>query len=99
MVYPIIDVKRTGYKIRQLRKEREISVYEICEYMGGISEQAVYKWERGQSLPSVDNLFALSRLFEVHMDDIVEEASEASSVFLGILKTIWSMFYRNYWGK
>ena len=47
------------------------------------SEQSVYKWMRGDSLPTVDNLLRLSELFQCHMDDIVvadhsREESESS---------------------
>ena len=71
--YPTIDMKATGLQIKQLRKERNLSVLEVSMYMGFTEPQAVYKWERGESLPSIDNLFALSRLFGVSMDSIICE--------------------------
>ena len=80
--YPNIDLKATGNRIKQLRKERNLRVTDISDYMGFLEPQAVYKWQRGESLPSVDNLFALSRLFETSMEDILmehEEAENASS--------------------
>lgn len=52
-----------------MRKENGIRVAALCEYMGGISEQAVYKWERGACLPTIDNLLALSHLYHVQMED------------------------------
>ena len=57
--YPVIDLAATGKRIRQLRKERDLRVEDISEYMGFESVQAVYKWQRGESLPTVDNLYAL----------------------------------------
>ena len=71
--YPTIDMKATGLQIKQLRNERNLKVLEVSMYMGFTEPQAVYKWERGESLPSVDNLFALSRLFRVPMDSIICE--------------------------
>lgn len=44
--------------------------------MGFESEQAVYKWQRGDSLPTVDNLYALSRLFGTSVDDILRGSRE-----------------------
>ena len=42
---------------------------------GGFEEpQAIYKWQRGQSLPSVDNLYALGALLEVPLDEILVQA-------------------------
>ncbi len=69
--YPVIDLKATGERIKQLRKLNHITVEEIRDFMGFESVQAVYKWQRGDSLPSVDNLYALSRLFETPVDDIL----------------------------
>lgn len=67
-----------------MRKENGIRVAALCEYMGGISEQAVYKWERGACLPTIDNLLALSHLYHVQMEDLLvhEEAERASSCFI-----------------
>ena len=83
--YPSIDLKATGNRIKQLRKERNLRVQDISDYMGFMEPQAVYKWQRGESLPSVDNLFALSRLFDTPMESILmehEEAENASSFSL-----------------
>ena len=71
MKYAVLDAKRTGERIRQLRKERHLSVEEISCHMGLESVQAIYKWQRGDSLPTVDNLYALSRLFQTSVDDIL----------------------------
>ena len=37
--------------------------------------QAIYQWYRGRSLPSTDNLFALAKLLEKHMDELIVEQS------------------------
>ena len=86
--YPVLDPQATGQRIKKLRMEKHISVADICEYMGFENPQAVYKWQRGDSLPSVDNLYALSRLFETTMDNILCEREEAcaSSFCFGCFK-------------
>ncbi len=85
MNYPTIDLKATGERIKQLRKEKHLKVREISEFMGFSEPQAVYKWQRGDSLPTVDNLYALSILFETPMEQIIivrrEDAVIASSLF------------------
>lgn len=73
MEYPVLDMKKTGRRIRELMKLNHIRTKDIVEYMGFESEQSVYKWLRGDSLPKVDNLFALARLFNTPMDDILVE--------------------------
>ena len=84
--YPIINMKATGNRIRDLRKERKMKIDDIVEYMGFESQQAIYKWQRGESLPTVDNLYALSRLFGTTVDDILvgyEEEEKFSSDDVG----------------
>ena len=73
MEYPVLDIKATGERIKQLRKQHGLRVEEVSAYMGFESVQAVYKWQNGKSLPTVDNLFALSRLFGVSIEDILVE--------------------------
>lgn len=76
MQYPVIDVKATGKRIKELREAHHLKVAEVAEFMGFESDQAVYKWQRGDSLPTVDNLFALSRLFNTPVDEIIRESRE-----------------------
>ncbi len=73
MEYPVVDTIKTGKRIRELMKLNSIRTKDIVEYMGFESEQSVYKWLRGDSLPKVDNLFALARLFGTPMEDILME--------------------------
>lgn len=84
MEYPVLDPVATGARIKELRKQKHLKVEDISRFMGFESEQAVYKWQRGDSLPTLDNMFALSRLFETPIDDILRgrhEEDERSSSF------------------
>ena len=76
MEYPVLDARATGARIRELRKTHHLKVEEVARFMGFETEQAVYKWQRGDSLPTVDNLYALSRLFETSVDDILRGSRE-----------------------
>ena len=69
--YPVIDLRKTGENIKRLREERNISVTTLQNYLGLASPQAIYHWQRGTCLPTVDHLCALSHLFSVSMDDIL----------------------------
>ena len=69
--FPVIDLEATGQNIRRLRQARGLSVGDIQAYLGFSGPQAIYKWQRGLTLPSVDNLVALSVLLEVPMDAII----------------------------
>ena len=78
MRYPNIDLKATGERIKELRIQKNLKVEDIMEFMGFDAPQAIYKWQKGQSLPTVDNLYALSMLLGVSIDDILipEERDE-----------------------
>lgn len=47
MSFAVLDTIKTGARIKELRKERHITVAQLAEYMGFESEQAIYKWQRG----------------------------------------------------
>ena len=72
-VYPVIDMRATGTHIKELMDARVLSVQDVQEAMGLASPQAVYRWLCGSNLPSVDNLFALSRYLNVQMEDVIVE--------------------------
>lgn len=65
MAYPTIDLAATGAHIRQLRLEQGYSVQDLQTYLGLEHPQAIYHWQHGRNLPSVDNLYALSKLWGV----------------------------------
>lgn len=67
----VIDPVATGHNIRSLRQERGLSVKDLQHYFNFDEPRAIYKWQSGQSLPSIDNLYALSALFDVPMDNII----------------------------
>jgi len=69
--YPVINMALTGANIKRLRIERNISVADIQSFLGLTSAQAIYQWQAGFTLPSVDHLCALSHLFGVTMNDIL----------------------------
>jgi len=79
--YPVIDLKKTGENIKRLREARCISVVDLQYFLGLASPQAIYYWQRGVNLPTVDRLYALSRLFKVSMDDILvpQESSDSGN--------------------
>lgn len=79
MRYPVISVEKTGKRIREICKRQGICAKEIQEYMGFSAAQSVYDWFRGKNLPSVDNLYALSRLLKVTMDMLVVAADQGEA--------------------
>ncbi len=68
---PTIDMVKTGQNIAILRKEAGLTVKELQEVFGFGTPQAIYKWQKGAALPTIDNLVVLAALFGVKVDDIL----------------------------
>ena len=71
MNIPTIDLALTGANIVNLRKAAGLSVHDLQMVFGFNSPQAIYKWQNGAALPTVDNLIVLATLFGVLIDDIL----------------------------
>ena len=71
MNIPTIDLIETGKNITRLRKEKGLSVKDLQKIFGFTTPQAIYKWQHGATLPTVDNLIVLSKIFQVRVDDII----------------------------
>ena len=68
---PVIDLSATGLNIVRLRVHAGLTVRDLQDVFGFGTPQAIYKWQRGETLPTVDNLADLSALFGVKIDDIL----------------------------
>lgn len=62
-------------KIIQLRKKSGWSQEELAEKLG-VSRQAVSKWEGAQSIPDLERVLAMSRLFGVSTDYLLKDEQE-----------------------
>jgi len=71
MHIPVIDPVRTGANIQKLRKAAGLSVHDLQTAFGFHSPQAIYKWQKGLTLPTVDNLVLLAALLGVRVDEIL----------------------------
>lgn len=68
---PLINVRETGINLRRIMDRRGITVKDVTKYLGLSSLQSVYHWLNGLTMPTIDNLYALSELLQVPIDDIV----------------------------
>ena len=68
---PIINMEKTGQNIKFLRKRAGLSVVQLQNAFGFATPQAIYKWQQGAALPSVDNLILLAAILDVKIDDIL----------------------------
>ena len=71
MNFPTVDMAQTGANIVRLRKAAGLTVQDLQNAFGFRSPQAIYKWQSGAALPTVDNLIILAALLQVRIDDIL----------------------------
>lgn len=71
MQYPLIDKRRTAEHIKFLMRYHCLKPTDIQKYLGLTCVQTVYRWLDGINIPSIDNLYALSQLFGVKVDDML----------------------------
>lgn len=68
---PVIDMTATGNNINRMRINAGLTVKDLQDIFGFSTPQAIYKWQRGTALPTVDNLVVLATVFGVMIDDIL----------------------------
>ena len=76
-IYITIDQEETGRNIQDLMHRKGLKVRDIQEACGFELPLAVYKWIRGQSLPSIDNLLILAKLFGSTVEGILATSEDA----------------------
>lgn len=70
-MFPLINKRETGIHLRRIMDERGITVRDVQEYLGLGSVQSVYHWLNGLSMPTIDNLYAMSEMFQMPIDELV----------------------------
>lgn len=74
--YKTIDLFATGQLLKETMLNNNYCVKQLQEYLCLSCPQTIYKWFRGESLPSVDLLYMMSKLFDVHMEDLIVTSSQ-----------------------
>ncbi|MCQ2526382.1 MAG: helix-turn-helix domain-containing protein [Lachnospiraceae bacterium] len=75
---PTIDMMATGKNITDLRKKAGLSVKDIQDIFGFATPQAIYKWQHGTAIPTIDNLIILASVLDVTIDDLIVVSSSMS---------------------
>ncbi len=70
-ILPSIDMAATGTNIIRMRKRAGMTVQDLQNIFGFSTPQAIYKWQRGVTMPTLDNLIVLAEVFGTTMDAIV----------------------------
>lgn len=68
---PTIDMVATGRNIMRLREVAGLTVRDLQDIFGFATPQAIYKWQHGTAMPTIDNLVVLAAVLDVPMDEII----------------------------
>lgn len=68
---PVIDMTATGRNIDRLRRDAGMTVRDLQAVFGFSTPQAIYKWQRGDAMPTLDNIVVLAAVFGVTVEDIL----------------------------
>lgn len=71
MNIPVIDMAATGKNITRLRINAGLTVRALQAVFGFSTPQAIYKWQRGDAMPTLDNIVVLAAVFGVTVDTIL----------------------------
>ena len=71
MDYPVIDPVGTGKNIKNLIKNSGNTIVSVVDVLGIADKSTMYKWLRGDTLPGIDNMLALSIFLGVSINDIL----------------------------
>ena len=70
-MYPRIDKKETGKRIRYFMDVQGLDPKMVQDKLSLCCVQTVYKWLRGDCIPSVDMLYSLCTLLHVNVDSLL----------------------------
>ena len=68
---PIIDMKATGVNIKSMIKQNGFKIADVQARCGFNTPQAIFKWMRGDTVPTIDNLIILADMFDTTIDKII----------------------------
>ena len=68
---PTIDMTATGENIHKMIKDKKMTISYIQNIFGFNTPQAIYKWFRGDTIPTIDNLVILAKILDTTVDGII----------------------------
>ena len=68
---PTINLTATGANIKALLKNKGFKVADVQTRCGFHTPQAIFKWMRGDAMPSIDNMVILAHMLGVTIDEIL----------------------------
>jgi len=68
---PTINMAATGANIKALIRNKGLKVSDVQARCGFHTPQAIFKWMRGDAMPTIDNMVILAHLLDVSIDKII----------------------------
>ena len=68
---PVIDTKATGNNIKNIIRTKGLRIADVQTRCGFNRPQAIFKWFRGDAVPTIDNLIILADMFDTTIDNII----------------------------
>lgn len=67
----VLDKEATSIKLRTLRIEARLTHEMLAELLQLNSSRVIYDWECAKKMPNVENLYNLSLIFNMKMEDLL----------------------------
>jgi transcriptional regulator with XRE-family HTH domain len=74
-----LDMRDTGWKLRQIREAQNKRVSEVAENLG-LSGQSVYNWEIGKTKLDVEHLVMLCKFYNKSYDEVIQTKKEKALI-------------------
>ena len=68
---PQIDMMATGANIKQIAADKGMKAKDIQAVFGFGTPQTVFKWFRGVTIPTIDSMVILAKVFDTTIDAII----------------------------
>ena len=68
---PTINMAATGANIKALIRNKGLKVADVQARCGFNTPQAIFKWMRGDAMPSIDNMVILAHILDMPIDKII----------------------------
>lgn len=79
----ILDIYSLARNIKKYRTLQGLKQYELAEKLN-VSSQAISKWETGSSVPDVENICMLSRIFGVSIDELLNNKYQKDKFMIAV---------------
>jgi len=81
----MLNLEKIGKKIAILRKEKQMNQNDLAKNLY-VTHQAVSKWEKGKSIPSIEILYEITQLFKVSIDFLLDDSEIRADDYSALLK-------------